>query len=766
MNKQQLQSARLQRWSQNNNARLTLEDALGWLRETGLCALAPQATPASHAAPTLLEALHGKPMLATTLEERATLNALLARMVQSKSAVPLLLSGPVGEQPDFVSTLDALPMLYTLRGDRNWRVPPVLTGQRKVSNLALHVWQAIEKDGPQTVAALQSAMSGDLTAAALLRALCELWGQLRVMPLLQVDDAGVPVDAAWELLSRRHAKQVSMGAAMGQPEALSGLLAFYLSTVFAASDEEIVAHLAPLASHAKVREMVHGLIAMRQLARTPCEGALLLHLKDGLSEELLVELEPVVPVQTVSAPMSDARPQFAQAPPRVWRERSVPQIQAKQAQDGDAPAARGEGFVRRGPKPPFAPRREEGRESTARPPRREFAPRQGAPQRGGTERGAWDRGDKGRGGKTFGGWKRPERREGSGSERRSEGQSGGGSGEWRQNRPADARPFARPNAGPNAGSDAPRDAGIERTARPPRKEFGSRPQRPAYGAASRPSGGFGPKKFGDKKFGDKKFGDKKFGDKKFGGGRAGAFGDKKFGDKKFGGDRPERRDRPDRDRQDARPPRRAEGEGFVRRESRGTGSGDFRQRSAAPPWKRAAGAPERPERREKRPYGDRPSGPRRDAGARGPARGGPRRSDARGPARDSARSPRPRPEGGFEQGGERRPTRRPEGRPERRPEGRPQGRPEGGAKRFGKPGMGKPRTGAPRDGKPSFGRPGGGKGGFRKPGFGKPSFRKPGAGRPAAGGRSAGPRRTDGPVRQQRPRPAPVKRKKPGDDGE
>ncbi len=708
-----------------------MEDALGWLRETGLCSLAPQ-MPISHPAPTLLEAVHGKPMLAVTLEERGTMHAMLARLVQAKSAVPLLLNGAVSEQPDYVSALEALPMLYALRGDRNWRMPPSLTGQRKVSNLALHVWQSIEKDGPQTVQALQAGLTGDLTAAALLRALCELWGQLRVIPLLQVDDAGTPVPAAWEILARRHGKQVSIGSTMGQPEALSGLLGFYLNTVLAVSDEEIVAHFAPLASHSKVREMLHSLMAMRQLGRLPSEGAMLLHLKDGLPEELLVEPEPVAPAPTMSAPAPRMRPPYAQQDrPRFGQDRPV---RAMQAEGASAP--RGEGLVRRGPKPPYAARREEG---GTRPPRRTFTPRPDAPRRD---------------------------------------PAGMGTEESTQ-RPA---------------------------ARPPRREFAPRPQRPAYGSGSRPGAGFGPKKFGDKKFGEKRFGDKKFEGKKF--------GDKKFGDrpvapggKKFGSDRGER---PDRNRSDyrpdarpdtrpntrsnagpgARPPRRAEGEGFVRRESRAPGRSDARQRGGAPPWKRAAGAQDRPERREKRAYGDRPSGPRRDGEARGAGRGearrpergsergperrsdrGPSRGPARGPSRGPVRSSRPRPEGGFSRG----PERGAEGRQDRRPPTRrPEGRPDGsGAKRFsrpssGKPGFGKPRSSAPRDGKPSFDKPTGGQGGFKRSGPGKPSFRKPGfgrpaSGRPAAGGRSAGPRRTDGPARQQRPRPPFVKRKKPSD---
>ena len=54
-------------------------------------------------------------------------------------AVRLNLLGQPGEQPDFVVAGWVLPYVYALRGDRDWRRSPQLTGSRQVSQLAVLV---------------------------------------------------------------------------------------------------------------------------------------------------------------------------------------------------------------------------------------------------------------------------------------------------------------------------------------------------------------------------------------------------------------------------------------------------------------------------------------------------------------------------------------------------------------------------------------------------------------------------------------------------
>ena len=70
-------------------------------------------------------------------------------------AVRLNLLGQPGEQPDFVVAAWVLPYVYALRGDRDWRRSPQLTGSRQVSQLAVQAYKLLEA-GDATIAAAQA----------------------------------------------------------------------------------------------------------------------------------------------------------------------------------------------------------------------------------------------------------------------------------------------------------------------------------------------------------------------------------------------------------------------------------------------------------------------------------------------------------------------------------------------------------------------------------------------------------------------------------
>ncbi|MGC9293232.1 MAG: hypothetical protein ACP5EP_11030 [Acidobacteriaceae bacterium] len=347
MNKEQLQTARLPLWGQNENVQATQDAIQAWMEKIGFCPVAPLLLPGGPPTPTLLEACLGRPLPQPTLAERASIAPMLARLVQAKVAVPLLLISPPGGQPDFVASLEALPFLYAMRGDRNWRMPPTATGQGRVSQLALHCWQELDRNGPQTLAVLRRALGQEVTEAAVLRALGELWGHLRVFPQLQAEDEGADLSPTWDLLSRQFPKQVSIGAGMGQPAALSGILSLYLGAVIAASDEEIVAFLSPLASQSRVREMLHGLTATRQLGRAPYEGGMLLHLKDGLPPELLVEVPG--PEEEVAFPGRPARKPMDRSMDRPAGRLMGRPVRRPMEHRPMAPAALERGLVKDGP---------------------------------------------------------------------------------------------------------------------------------------------------------------------------------------------------------------------------------------------------------------------------------------------------------------------------------------------------------------------------------------------------------------------------------
>ena len=185
---------------------------------------------------------------------------LLVRLELDDVAVRLNLLGQPGEQPDFVVASWVLPYVYALRGDRDWRRSPQLTGSRQVSQLAVQAYKLLET-GDATIAELKHALGREVTETAVLRAITELWQQLRIIPV--VSAPGAP--AKWQLLRHRYQKAIAEGASTSQVTAISVLASIYLQAVIAASMEEVEMFLAPLTARSKVREVLRGLVATRQV---------------------------------------------------------------------------------------------------------------------------------------------------------------------------------------------------------------------------------------------------------------------------------------------------------------------------------------------------------------------------------------------------------------------------------------------------------------------------------------------------------------------
>ena len=110
----------------NEHGALTLEDARTWIEETGLCLFLPKRQFSSSIAPSFVEAVAGK--RETTPEHTVLAEELLVRLETDGVAVRLNLLGLPGEAPDFIVASWVLPYVYALRGDRDWRRIPQLTG--------------------------------------------------------------------------------------------------------------------------------------------------------------------------------------------------------------------------------------------------------------------------------------------------------------------------------------------------------------------------------------------------------------------------------------------------------------------------------------------------------------------------------------------------------------------------------------------------------------------------------------------------------------
>ncbi len=293
----QLAETRLKQWHQQGEALLTMENLRSWINTSGLVLFVPRTQIASPA-PSLVEAVLGAPAPIPTIEQTAQARSLLARLVAEGLAVPLNLlgagpgtvhAGAPGDAPDFVASSAVFSYIFTLRGDKAWKQPPATSGPFKVSPLALATHDALTRRGPLTAYDLTSEVGKEVTEAAILRSLGELWTHLRVLPLAQPDGAAT----LWELSSARFTKQIKAGANAGQPSALSALISLYLGQAVVAGEDEIESFLSPLASRSRIRDVIHALLSARQLDTVAVEGRTMLYVAGSLPAFLAPQAELV-----------------------------------------------------------------------------------------------------------------------------------------------------------------------------------------------------------------------------------------------------------------------------------------------------------------------------------------------------------------------------------------------------------------------------------------------------------------------------------------
>ncbi len=260
MTSEQLLQARAERMRQNGLGTLTLDEARTWIEETGLCLFLPRRQFSSSVAPSFVEAIAGRPEVIPDPKIVAIAEDLLIRLENEGVAVRLNLQGQPGEQPDFVVAAWVLPYVYALRGDRDWRRSPQLTGSRQVSQLAVHVYKQLE-GGDANVSQLKQALGREVSESAVVRAITELWQQLRIIPVIAARGQA----AKWQLLRTRFQRAIAEGASTSQVTAISVLASIYLQAVIAASMEDVELFLAALTARSKIREVIRGLVATRQV---------------------------------------------------------------------------------------------------------------------------------------------------------------------------------------------------------------------------------------------------------------------------------------------------------------------------------------------------------------------------------------------------------------------------------------------------------------------------------------------------------------------
>ena len=315
MTAEQLQAARAAHWRQKQNPLLTLEDAERWLEQHPLCLYLPRRAQLTAPAPSFVEACMGSAQAMPGEAAIEQAQELLTRLVATGSVVALNLLGAVTEQPDFLAHTQALPYVLCLRGDADWKHAPQKSSGHKVSPLVLELWKALDKEGVLSAGQARETLGRELTEAAVLRGLSELWQGLRINPVY--GEAGQP--AQWELLRVRHREALTTAAGTSQVTALSLLVSMYLQSVYAASSEEIEIFLSPVASRSRVREAVRGLAATRQIHSLSMDAQTYYFLEDGLPEFAAAAQAPIErPKENIElpGPVAPAMTQAGISPPQ------------------------------------------------------------------------------------------------------------------------------------------------------------------------------------------------------------------------------------------------------------------------------------------------------------------------------------------------------------------------------------------------------------------------------------------------------------------
>jgi hypothetical protein len=225
-----------------------------------LCLFLPRRQFSSSVAPSFVEAVAGHRNPNPEPNHIALAEELLVRLEADGVAVRLNLLGQLGDHPDFVVASWVLPYVYALRGDRDWRRSPQLTGSRQVSPLAVQAYKLLEA-GETTIPSLKHTLGREVSEQAVLRAITELWQQLRIIPVI----AAPGQTPKWQLLRVRYQKAIAEGASTSQVTAISVLASIFLQAVIAGTMEDVELFLAPLTARSKVREVVRGLVATRQV---------------------------------------------------------------------------------------------------------------------------------------------------------------------------------------------------------------------------------------------------------------------------------------------------------------------------------------------------------------------------------------------------------------------------------------------------------------------------------------------------------------------
>jgi Winged helix DNA-binding domain len=315
----QLQELRREKWQLNGQPVRSLEEARAFIESVGFCLLYPQRPPVL--APTFVGAYKGSdeklPSAQMAFADRAAHEAkdLMVRLLRDKSAY----EANVFPENNFIVSASVFPYFYGLVGDRNPKQPPKSGARSEYSPLAVDAFHILQKDGPISKHRLRELLGGDISEAALDRALDELWAKLRITRVDYKRDEGV----FWDVLFRWSPPAVRQGMHVSVAESLTALISKYLDCVLAAQEEEVEQFFSPIIGRARVREGIHALQAARELQYMHVGGRVMLQVSSLQLPQSPETREAFKPKPRFEPrppergkPLVQRRPRRAAAPPK------------------------------------------------------------------------------------------------------------------------------------------------------------------------------------------------------------------------------------------------------------------------------------------------------------------------------------------------------------------------------------------------------------------------------------------------------------------
>jgi len=272
MFEQQLQELRREKWRLNGEGVRTLEAARTFIDSVGFCTLYPQKQ--AVLSPTFVGAYIGSddklPTRQMAFKDPRAREAknLMVRLLRERTAYETL----VFPENNFLVSAAVFPFFYGLVGDRNPRQAPQATARSGYSPLAVDSFLLIQKQGPISKARLRESLGGDISEAALDRALDELWAKLRITRVDYKHDEGI----FWDVLFRWAPDAVKEGMHVSVAEALTALVSKYIDCVQAVTQDDVENFFSTLVGRARVRDAINALQAARELGFVHVGGKVML----------------------------------------------------------------------------------------------------------------------------------------------------------------------------------------------------------------------------------------------------------------------------------------------------------------------------------------------------------------------------------------------------------------------------------------------------------------------------------------------------------